>query len=167
MTEQPTPSAPAAGATAASVTPFLMFEGEGGAAMDFYVEAFSPHLPAGVTRRDLRDDSHPETKDSPDLIGTVLHGEISLAGQHLRIFDSPPGHEFSFTPSISLFVDLPSTCTPGGAGRAGRHPLRRRPPADAAGRLRLLPALRLGRRPLGRHLAAQPGLTALSVIHHA
>lgn len=134
MTEQPTPSAPAAGATAASVTPFLMFEGEGGAAMDFYVEAFSPHLPAGVTRRDLRDDSHPETKDSPDLIGTVLHGEISLAGQHLRIFDSPPGHEFSFTPSISLFVDLPSTCTPEELDEladtlsAGGHPLM--PPGD-------------------------------------
>lgn len=134
MTEQPTPSAPAAGATAASVTPFLMFEGEGGAAMDFYVEAFSPHLPAGVTRRDLRDDSHPETKDSPDLIGTVLHGEISLAGQHLRIFDSPPGHEFSFTPSISLFVDLPSTCTAEELDEladtlsAGGHPLM--PPGD-------------------------------------
>lgn len=134
MTVQPTPSAPAAGATAASVTPFLMFEGEGGAAMDFYVEAFSPHLPAGVTRRDLRDDSHPETKDSPDLIGTVLHGEISLAGQHLRIFDSPPGHEFSFTPSISLFVDLPSTCTPEALDEladtlsAGGHPLM--PPGD-------------------------------------
>lgn len=134
MTEQPTPSAPAAGATAASVTPFLMFEGEGGAAMDFYVEAFSPHLPAGVTRRDLRDDSHPETKDNPDLIGTVLHGEISLAGQHLRIFDSPPGHEFSFTPSISLFVDLPSTCTPEALDEladtlsAGGHPLM--PPGD-------------------------------------
>lgn len=134
MTEQPTPSAPAAGATAASVTPFLMFEGEGGAAMDFYVQAFSPHLPAGVTRRDLRDESHPETKDSPDLIGTVLHGEISLAGQHLRIFDSPPGHAFSFTPSISLFVDLPSTCTAeeldelADSLSAGGHPLM--PPGD-------------------------------------
>ncbi|SFV24600.1 VOC family protein [Micrococcus terreus] len=130
MTEQSTtPSA-----AQASVTPFLMFEGEGGAAMDFYVEAFSPHLPAGVTRRDLRDDSHPETKDSPDLIGTVLHGEISLAGQHLRIFDSPPGHEFSFTPSISLFVDLPSTCTAEELDEladtlsAGGHPLM--PPGD-------------------------------------
>ncbi len=75
MTEQSTtPSA-----AQASVTPFLMFEGEGGAAMDFYVQAFAPFLPATVTRRDLRDESHPETKDSPDLVGTVVHGEISLA----------------------------------------------------------------------------------------
>ena len=83
MTEQPAPgtatSTTLSTAATAAVTPFLMFEGEGGPAMDFYVKAFSPHLPAGVTRRDLPDDSHPETKDSPDLIGTVLHGEISLA----------------------------------------------------------------------------------------
>lgn len=135
MTEQPAPgtATPSTAATAA-VTPFLMFEGEGGPAMGFYVQAFAPYLPATVTRRDLRDESHPETKDSPDLVGTVLHGEISLAGQHLRIFDSPPGHEFSFTPSISLFVDLPASVSPQDLDRLadtlseGGHPLM--PPGD-------------------------------------
>lgn len=30
--------------------------------------------------------------------------EIEIAGQSLRLFDSPPVHDFSFTPSISLLV---------------------------------------------------------------
>lgn len=130
MTEQTTSPT----ATGAAVTPFLMFEGEGGAAMDFYVQAFAPYLPAAVTRRDLRDASHPETADSPDLVGTVVHGEITLADQRLRVFDSPPGHPFTFTPSISLFVDLPASVSPedldrlAGALSEGGHPLM--PPGD-------------------------------------
>ena len=37
----------------------------------------------------------------------VLHGELEIAGQRLRFFDSFTPHGFTFTPAISLFVELP------------------------------------------------------------
>ena len=39
--------------------------------------------------------------------GKVLHGELEIAGQRLRFFDSFTPHGFTFTPAISLFVELP------------------------------------------------------------
>ena len=30
---------------------------------------------------------------------------IEIAGQRIRVFDSPPVHAFTFTPSISFFVE--------------------------------------------------------------
>lgn len=49
----------------------------------------------------------------PDLTIKVLAGEetrpnlveLELAGQVLRLFDSPPVHDFTFTPSISLVIE--------------------------------------------------------------
>lgn len=34
--------------------------------------------------------------------------EVEIAGQVLRLFDSPPVHDFGFTPSISLMVECGS-----------------------------------------------------------
>ncbi|MDO5634156.1 MAG: VOC family protein [Micrococcus sp.] len=92
----------------ASVTPFLMFEGDAGAAMDAYRTAFIEHLPVTEIRRDLFDDSTPR---GADWAGKVLHGELEIAGQRLRFFDSFTSHDFSFTPAISLFVELPEAGT--------------------------------------------------------
>ena len=97
----PRPSGP-------SVTPFLMFEGDAGAAMDAYRAAFAEHLPVTELRRDLFDDSTPR---GAQWAGKVLHGELEIAGQRLRFFDSPTPHGFSFTPAISLFVELPDPGT--------------------------------------------------------
>jgi predicted 3-demethylubiquinone-9 3-methyltransferase (glyoxalase superfamily) len=82
-----------------SITPFLMFQGEAEAAVNFYtslvddarlihLERFSP----GEAGRE----------------GTVKAAEFCLCGQTFRCFDSPPVHDFGFTPSISLFVDCTS-----------------------------------------------------------
>ena len=38
----------------------------------------------------------------------MLRAEFVLDGQRLRLFDSPVPHAFTFTPSISLFVDCAS-----------------------------------------------------------
>lgn len=87
-----------------SVTPFLMFEGDAGAAMDAYLSVFVEHLPVTEVRRDLFDDSSPR---GADWASKVLHGELEVAGQRLRFFDSFTSHGFTFTPAISLFVELP------------------------------------------------------------
>lgn len=87
-----------------SVTPFLLFEGDAGAAMDAYLTAFVEYLPVTEVRRDLFDDSSPR---GAEWAGKVLRGELEIAGQRLRFFDSFTPHGFTFTPAISLFVELP------------------------------------------------------------
>lgn len=102
MSERPAPHG-------ASATTFLMFEGQGRQAMTFYVETLAPHLPGTeVTRMALRGADAPEVAQDPSLEGTVFHGEFTVAGTAFRVFDSPPGHGFTFTPSISIFLELPS-----------------------------------------------------------
>lgn len=102
MIEQNTP---AATTSAPSATPFLMFQGEAGAAMDLYLSAFGPHAPTAELRRDLFDASTPRGEE---WAGKVSHGEIEVAGQRLRFFDSFTEHAFGFTPAVSLFVELES-----------------------------------------------------------
>ena len=108
MSEQPGTPAPGP-ATSPSATPFLMFEGQGRQAMEYYVQTLSPHLPdTAVTHLELRTAESPETADAPDLVGTVATGAFTVAGTAFRVFDSPVPHAFAFTPSISIFVELPS-----------------------------------------------------------
>lgn len=75
-----------------AITPFLMFTGEAEAAANFYVAAFDGRLVA----LEKRDD------------GKVQRCEIEIAGQRVRLFDSPVQHAFGFTPAVSLFVDCQS-----------------------------------------------------------
>ena len=85
---------------ARSLTPFLMFQGQDAeAAMRFYVSLFDG-------ARIVRLDRFPAGGAGPE--GSVLHGEIEIAGQVVRFFDSPVKHAFGFTPSSSLFVDCSS-----------------------------------------------------------
>lgn len=72
-----------------AVTPFLMFTGAAQAAADFYLATFGGTLHV----LEKRDD------------GKLQRCEIEIAGQRLRLFDSPMPHAFGFTPAISLFVD--------------------------------------------------------------
>ena len=44
--------------------------------------------------------------DDPDRAGRLKLAQAALAGHELIIFDSPPIHDFTFTPAISLFVDF-------------------------------------------------------------
>jgi predicted 3-demethylubiquinone-9 3-methyltransferase (glyoxalase superfamily) len=78
------------------VTPFLMFQGDAGAAIARYRELF-----AGAEVKHLEHYGRGE----PGPPGQVRRAVLVLAGQELMIFDSPVKHAFGFTPSISLFVD--------------------------------------------------------------
>ena len=81
------------------ITPFLMFEGKAEEAIGFYLSIFP--------------DSRIETierfgPDGPGAQGSVATAVVILNGQRLMAFDSPVHHAFTFTPSISLFVDCES-----------------------------------------------------------
>lgn len=82
-----------------SVTPFLMFEGKAQEAMDFYVELF-PN--SRIVEIQKFGDANPS---APDLI---MFAAVTISGQDIILNDSPIEHAFSFTPSISLFVECES-----------------------------------------------------------
>ena len=78
-----------------TVTPFLMFEGRAEEAMTRYVSV----IPSSQVLRLERYGA-----DGPGVEGTVALGEVTLAGQKVRFFDSAVQHDFTFTPSLSLFI---------------------------------------------------------------
>ncbi len=73
-----------------------MFEGVAEQAMNFYVSLF-----AGSEIRQIERYGSGE----PGVEGSVKRAEFSLGGQRLLCIDSPAKHGFTFTPSISIFVD--------------------------------------------------------------
>jgi predicted 3-demethylubiquinone-9 3-methyltransferase (glyoxalase superfamily) len=81
---------------ALSVQPFLMFEGQAEEAMRFYVSLFKDGEVLLLERFGA---------DGPGAEGTIFKASFRVAGQTVRIFDSPAKHAFGFTPAISLFVE--------------------------------------------------------------
>jgi predicted 3-demethylubiquinone-9 3-methyltransferase (glyoxalase superfamily) len=84
---------------ARKVTPQLMFEGVAEEAMNFYVSLFRGSEIKQIERY------------GPGELGaegTVKRATFTLGGQDLACIDSPVKHEFTFTPSVSLFVDCES-----------------------------------------------------------
>jgi predicted 3-demethylubiquinone-9 3-methyltransferase (glyoxalase superfamily) len=76
-------------------TPFLMFQGEGQAALALYREVFPDF-------EQLALQEHPE--DGAQA-GQILQARIRIGGLEIMLYDSPPVHKFTFTPSISIFID--------------------------------------------------------------
>src|SRR5687768_8433215 len=72
-----------------------MFTGSAEEAMDFYVSQF-PGAAIDEIERWGADDQGVE--------GSVKLATFTLNGQKVMCTDSPPVHDFTFTPSISLFV---------------------------------------------------------------
>ncbi len=81
------------------VLPFLMFQGEAGPALDLYTSLFDDARVHELTRWGA---------DGAGVEGTVQGATFSIAGQVFRCFDSPPVHDFGFTPSFSIFVETAS-----------------------------------------------------------
>jgi predicted 3-demethylubiquinone-9 3-methyltransferase (glyoxalase superfamily) len=82
------------------VTPFLMFQhGKASAALDFYLDTLPGARVEGLERYGSAD-TGPE--------GGIKAARLIVAGQTLRLFDSPAPHGFDFTPSISFFIDCTS-----------------------------------------------------------
>jgi predicted 3-demethylubiquinone-9 3-methyltransferase (glyoxalase superfamily) len=78
------------------ITPFLMFEGHAEAALNLYLNL----IPGAELKRMDR-----YGPGEPGKEGQISRALVVLAGQEFMAFDSPVHHAFSFTPSISLFVD--------------------------------------------------------------
>lgn len=87
-------------AAATRVAPQLMFIGDAQDAIDLYVAAFDDADVLSIERYG------PDRPGGPE--GTIFLAEIQVAGQVLRFTDSPIPHAFTFTPSLSFFVDVDS-----------------------------------------------------------
>ncbi len=83
----------------ASVTPFLMFEGQAEEAMNFYVKVIPDSEILNVQRHG---------PEGPGPEGSIFVATFSLRGLPVMVSDSYISHDFTFTPSISLFVTCQS-----------------------------------------------------------
>lgn len=81
---------------ASSITPFLMFEGSAEAALRFYVSLFRNSEITQIERYG---------PGEMGAEGSVKRADFVLAGQPVICIDSPAKHAFTFTPSVSLFVE--------------------------------------------------------------
>lgn len=79
-----------------SVTTFLMFEGDGEAAIRLYESVFDGLEVLMLERHG------PEEGENE---GKLKDGRFQLCGQQFRCYDSTIHHQFTFTPSISMFVE--------------------------------------------------------------
>ena len=99
--------------------PFLMFQGRCREALDVYAATIP-----GLTVTML--------EAAPD--GTVARARFAVAGLEVMAFDSPPVHDFGFTPAMSLFLTVEGTNEVDGLAEAlmadGGKPLM---PPDAYG----------------------------------
>lgn len=78
------------------ITPFLMFEGAAEKAMRFCVSLFA--------RSEVKQIGHDKSGEmGPE--GSVERAGFTLAGQAVIRTDGPARHAFTFTPSVSLFVE--------------------------------------------------------------
>jgi len=77
------------------VTTFLMFTGQAEAAMNLYTSLFKQSEILNLTRYGANE---------AGAEGTVQHATFTLNGQEFMCIDSSAQHEFTFTPSMSLYV---------------------------------------------------------------
>ena len=76
-----------------------MFAGKAEEAMGFYVSQFTDGKILDVERFGI---------EQGESAGKVKKASFSIAGQTFRCMDSPVAHDFTFTPSISIFVECTS-----------------------------------------------------------
>ena len=79
-----------------SLYPFLMFDGNAEAAINFYFSVFPGSHANEVIRY---------ADGEPGPAGTIKRASFTIAGQTILATDSWVKHAFSFTPAISLFVE--------------------------------------------------------------
>jgi predicted 3-demethylubiquinone-9 3-methyltransferase (glyoxalase superfamily) len=78
-----------------NITTFLMFDGKAEEAMNFYISVFDNSEITSISRYGANE---------AGTEGTVLHATFSLNRKEFMCIDSNAKHEFTFTPSISLYV---------------------------------------------------------------
>ncbi|MFI7134133.1 VOC family protein [Nonomuraea sp. NPDC050153] len=80
----------------AQISPFLMFQnGDAEEAMTFYVSLFDDAKVVSLVRFGPGEAGEE---------GKIKLATFALAGREHMCMDSPPVHDFTFTPSMSLFV---------------------------------------------------------------
>lgn len=83
-----------------SIATFFTFQkGNAEEAMNFYVETFPNSEVLDLQKWG---------KDMPSPEGTVMHATFTLDGNLFMCSDSPPVHEWGFTPAVSNFVECTS-----------------------------------------------------------
>ncbi len=75
---------------------FLMFDGRAEEAMNFYVSLFKDSRIDAIYRYDA---------SGPGKPGSVIHARFTLNGQPFMAMDTAVKHEFTFTPSVSIWVN--------------------------------------------------------------
>lgn len=81
------------------ITPFLMFEGQAEEAINFYMSIFNDSEIIRLARYEAGE---------PGKEGEVSQAVFSINGQEFICTDTFVQHAFTFTPSISLFVECDS-----------------------------------------------------------
>jgi predicted 3-demethylubiquinone-9 3-methyltransferase (glyoxalase superfamily) len=76
-------------------TPFLMFAGQAEKAMKLYTSLFEQSKILNITRYGANE---------AGVEGSVQHATFTLNGQEFMCIDSSAQHDFTFTPSMSLYV---------------------------------------------------------------
>jgi predicted 3-demethylubiquinone-9 3-methyltransferase (glyoxalase superfamily) len=77
------------------VTPFLMFQGNAEEAMNYYTSLIEESEITNITRYGANEAGEE---------GSVMQATFALKGQEFMCIDSNVKHEFTFTPSFSLFI---------------------------------------------------------------
>jgi predicted 3-demethylubiquinone-9 3-methyltransferase (glyoxalase superfamily) len=85
---------------AKSITTHLMFEGVAEEAMNFYISLFTD---SAITRIEHYGPNEGGAE------GSVKLAAFKLNGREFQCIDSPIKHQFTFTPSMSLFVECETT----------------------------------------------------------
>jgi predicted 3-demethylubiquinone-9 3-methyltransferase (glyoxalase superfamily) len=75
-------------------TPFLMFQGEAKNALALYREAFPDF-------EQLLLQEHSEGEQA----GRIAMARIRIGDLEIMLYDSPPVHDFTFTPATSTFIE--------------------------------------------------------------
>ncbi len=78
---------------------FLMFEGRAEEAMNLYISLFADSEITHIVRYGA---------DEAGAEGTVMHATFTLNGQTFMCIDSTVKHQFTFTPSMSLYINCDS-----------------------------------------------------------
>lgn len=81
------------------VTPFLMFQGNAEEAMNYYTSLIKDSEIINIVRYGANE---------PGEEGSVMQAAFSLKGQEFMCIDSNVKHEFTFTPSFSIFITCDS-----------------------------------------------------------
>jgi predicted 3-demethylubiquinone-9 3-methyltransferase (glyoxalase superfamily) len=85
------------------ISTFLMFTGQAEEAMNYYISLFEQSEIISIQHYGASEAGYEAGTE-----GKVLHATFSLNGQVFMCIDSFANHGFTFTPSISLYVNCES-----------------------------------------------------------